>query len=91
MRTPAAHRTSPRRDAAPRRRLRPPDEAAALGHSIEVAQQHYRRIRAEQSRAAARKVALGARPTPPTPEPEPSAADTTGNVIPIGRGKAQSG
>lgn len=65
---------------------KPEEEAAAMGHSIEVAQRNYRRIRAEQARAAAHKVALGARPTPPTSEPDEGA-----DVIPIERGKTRSG
>lgn len=65
---------------------KPEEEAAALGHSIEVAQKKYRRIRAEQARAAAHKVALGARSTPPTPEQDEGA-----EVIPIKRSKTRSG
>ncbi len=65
---------------------KPEEEAAALGHSIEVAQRHYRRIRSEQAREAARKVALGARPTPTTPAPTEGA-----DVIPIERGRERSG
>ena len=64
----------------------PEEEAAALGHTADTAQKHYRRMGDEQARAAARKVALGARPTPPTPE-----AGAGAEVIPIGRGKNRIG
>lgn len=53
-----------------------------MGHSEEIARRKYRQIRAKQSKAAAEKVALGARPTPPTPEPGEGT-----EVIPLRRGK----
>ena len=68
---------------------KPEEEAAALGHSIEVAQRNYRRIRAEQARAAARKVALGARSVPAATEADEGGEEA--EVIPIERGRSRSG
>jgi len=56
----------------------PEEEAAALGHTVDVAQRHYRRMGEEQARAAARKVALGARPGAEEPAPEGMP-----NVVPL--------